>query len=561
MVDNNERKEKDMKKPIYVFGHANPDTDSICAAISYAHLKHALGCENAVAMRLGKLNKETRYVLDYFGVEEPELLTNIKPQVGDMTYYEVPATYVVDSVKKAWGLMTETGHKMIPILYHDHKLAGVVSISDIAKTYIGLTDGSVLKENKTPFVNILAVLNGKLVCGDYPYAYVSGNVYTTASIEMDQQLTDGDILITGMQPHLKEIAFKSGAGCIIFTNQDMESLDDLSKIQDDVPMNFKGAIVCVPHTFFKAIKIISQSISVKNVMKTQNLMYFQTDETLEEAREVMVTSNHSQFPIVNRQGHVKGTVSKHHLLDIKRKQVILVDHNEVSQSVPGIEQAEILEIIDHHRIANLDTGSPVFFRAEPVGCTCTIIGKMYDENNIMPPPEIAGIMLSAILSDTLIFHSPTCTNEDIRVAKKLAQIAGVEIKQYGMDMIAAGTMLEDVTPNELMHMDMKYFTLGQYHAAVSQVNTGDYNGIFNMRDAIIEEMETLCINENLDICLLMVTNLIVGGTELIVVGSEKWIADQAFEIRKDENSVFLPNVYSRKKQIIPKLMNFTQNKI
>lgn len=550
-----------MKKPIYVFGHTNPDTDSICAAIAYTHFKHAQGFENVVAMRLGKVNKETRYVLDYFDVEEPELLTNIKPQVGDMAYYEIPPTYVVDSVKKAWSVMTETGHQMIPILYHDHKLAGVVSIADIAKTYIGLTDGSVLKENKTPFVNILAVLSGKIVQGDYPYAYVNGDVYTTASIEDNQKLTDGDILITGMQPHLKKIAFESGAGCIVFTDQDMGNMEDLQDLQKDIPKDNKSAVICVPHSFFKTIKIISQSISVKNVMKTQNLMYFQTDETLEEARDVMVTSTHSQFPIVDQAGHVEGTISKHHLLDIKKKQVILVDHNEVSQSVPGIEQAEILEIIDHHRIANLDTGTPVFFRAEPVGCTCTIIGKMYDENNIMPPTEIAGIMLSAILSDTLIFHSPTCTNEDIRIAKKLSQIAGVDIQQYGMDMIAAGTRLENVTPKEILQMDMKYFTLGQYHAAVSQVNTGDYEGIFAMKKSILEEMETLCINQNLDISILMVTNLIVGGTELIVVGSEKWIADQAFQIRKDENSVFLPEVYSRKKQIIPKLMNFTQNKI
>ena len=550
-----------MKKPIYVFGHTNPDTDSICAAISYTHFKHVLGYENVVAMRLGKINKETQYILNYFNVEEPKLLTNIKPQVGDISHYEIPPIYIVDSVQKAWSVMTETGHQMIPVLYHDHRLAGVVSVSDIAKTYIGLTDGSVLKENKTPFVNILAVLSGKIVQGDYAYAYVNGDVYTTASIKENQKLTDGDILITGMQPHLKKMAIESGAGCIIFTDQNMESAEDLKKIQDDIPEDNKSAIICVPHTFFKTIKIISQSISVKNVMKTQNLMYFQTDETLDEAKDVMVSSTHTQFPIVDRTGHVQGTISKHHLLDIKKKQVILVDHNEVSQSVPGIEQAEILEVVDHHRIANIDTGLPIFFRAEPVGCTCTIIGKMYDENNIMPPPEIAGIMLSAILSDTLLFHSPTCTSEDIRIAEKLAQIAGVDIEKYGMDMISAGTKLENVTPKELLFMDMKYFTLGQYHAAVSQVNTGDYKGIFNMKKTMLEEMEAFCINESLDLSILMVTNLIVGGTELIVVGSEKWIADQAFEIRKDENSVFLPNVYSRKKQIIPKLMNFAQNKI
>lgn len=543
-----------MKKSIFVFGHVNPDTDSICSAIAYTHLKHVLGFDHVVAARLGNINKETDYVLKYFNVAEPILLKNIKPQVGDMSHYDVPPIYVVDSVKKAWEIMTQSGRQMIPVLYHDHKLAGVVAISDIAKTYIGLTDGTVLKENKTPFVNISAVLNGKIIKGNYAYAYVQGNVYTTASLSENQKLTDADILITGVQPHLKKLAFESGAGCIIFTDQDMDYL------QHDIPKDVQSAIMCVPHTFFKTIKIISQSISVKNVMKTQNLIYFQTDETLEEAKEIMLTSTHRQFPIIDRTGYVRGVISKRHLLDIKKKQVILMDHNEKSQSVAGIEQAEILEIIDHHRIANVDTGSPVYFRAEPVGCTCTIVAKMYEEYNIMPPYEIAGIMLSAILSDTLIFRSPTCTQEDIRIAKKLAQIAGVDIEQYGMDMIAAGTRLEDITPKEMLHGDMKHFTLGQYHAVVSQMNTGDFQGVFKMREQIIEEMENLCTIENLDISILMVTDLIVGGTELMAVGREKWIVEQAFDMRKEENSVFLSDVYSRKKQIIPKLMNVTQNK-
>ena len=280
-----------MKKPIFVFGHTNPDTDSICSAIAYAHFKHALGFTNVEARRLGNINKETRYVLDYFNVAEPRLLKNIKPQVEDMSYYDVPPVYVVDSVKKAWRIMTETSRQMIPVLYHDQKLAGVVSISDIAKTYIGLTDGTVLKENKTPFVNISAVLNGKTIHGNYAYAYVSGDVYTTASLGENQQLTDSDILITGQQPHLQKLAFESGAGCIIFTDQDMDN------IQIKIPEDTKSAIICVPHPFFKTIKIISQSISVKNMMKTQNLIYFQTDETLDEAKEVMLTSTHRQFPI------------------------------------------------------------------------------------------------------------------------------------------------------------------------------------------------------------------------------------------------------------------------
>jgi manganese-dependent inorganic pyrophosphatase len=542
-----------MNKVIYVFGHKNPDTDSICSAVAYAHLKKALGHENVQAARLGKINKETTFALDYFNVKPPILIENIKPQVSDMNYYCLQPIYAVDSVKKAWDAMTQQGRQMVPILYPDHKLAGVISISDIAKTYIGLTDGSVLKNKRTPFINIPAVLDGKIVHGEYPHPYVQGDVYTTASIEEESRLQREDIIITGNHEKLINRAIKTGAGCVIITDRTEEDLP-LS-----LPKECTCAIVATPFSFFKTIKMISQSISVKNLIGNQNIVHFETDDTIDEVKEIMLNTTHQHFPVLNKEGLVQGIISKRHILDIRKKQVILVDHNEREQSASGIDQAEILEIIDHHRIANIDTGMPVYLRAEPVGCTSTIVGKMYEENNVMPPKEIAGLMLSAILSDTLIFKSPTCTQEDIKIAKRMARIAEVELEEYGVELIAAGTSLEDMQAKDLLFTDRKKFTIGKYNACVSQVNTGDFKSIFKKKDEILEHMGILAEQENLDVVILMVTDLIIGGTELLAFGKERWLAERAFDMNKGDDSVFLDKVYSRKKQIIPKLMAAAQN--
>ncbi len=542
-----------MEKDIYVFGHKNPDTDSICSAIAYAHLKTALGWKNVKATRLGKISKETSYALNYFNVKEPLLIKNIKPQVSDTNYYETPPVYQVDSVKKAWDIMTENGRRMIPVLYPDHKLAGVVSISDIAKTYIGLTDGGVLKDHKTPFVNIPSVLEGRIISGNYPEPYVGGEVYTTASIGEGIKLNPTDIVITGNNQALIDMAMHSGAGCLIITDQDMEA------ISGTIPTKEDCAVICTPYSFFKTIKMISQSISVKNLIGSQNLIYFDETDTLDEVKEVMLNSTPRHYPIVDKEGEVKGIISKRHILDIKKKQVILVDHNEQAQSAPGIEQAEILEIVDHHRIANIDTGTPVYLRAEPVGCTSTIIAKMYEEHNIMPPREIAGVMLSAILSDTLLFKSPTSTPQDIKMAKKLAKIAEVDMDVYGMDLLAAGTSIEGMSARELLGIDRKQFAAGKYNLSVAQINTGDFKSIYKMKAEILDEMNTIRQDESLDLVMFMVTDIVVGGTELIAIGNELWIAEQAFGLEKGEDSIFLKDVFSRKKQIVPQMMSAAQN--
>lgn len=537
------------KKKIYVFGHKKPDTDSICACISYTHLKWALGYDNVEAVCLGKPNKETQFALEYFNVEPPRLIENIKPQVSDVNYYPIPNVYVNDSVKKAWDSMISTGRQMLPIMHPNHKLAGVISISDIAKSYFGFTDGNTLKEHQTPFINIASVLETKTLAGRYPHAYVKGGVYTTACIADDEMLTQDDIIITGAEPKRIQRALNSGAGCVIITDQ------DLKHRYPNVPKDSKCAIMCTNFSFFKTIRLITQSISVNTLIKRGNITFFQDEEYLDEIRPIMLSTTYRHFPVMDKKGCVKGLISKRHLINIDKKQVILVDHNERSQSADGIEQAEILEIIDHHRVANLDTGNPVYLRAEPVGCTNTIIGKMYEENNIMPPKEIAGLMLSAILSDTLIFKSPTCTADDIRIAKNLAEIAEVDLYSYGAELLAAGTSLEGITPKQLLNIDRKNFNIGKYTLTVAQINTGDFKSLYTIKSDILKEMHQIEEDEGLDLSLLMVTDIVVGGTELFVSGKEKQLATSLFGLEPNEDSVFLKDIFSRKKQIVPKLMS------
>ncbi len=543
-----------MSKNIYIFGHQNPDTDSICSAIAYAHLKSSLGCENVIAARLGSISRETSFALEKFGAKEPRLITHIKPQVSDMQYYKVQPIYTVDSVKKAWDVMSANGRPMAPVLYPNRKLAGVITISDIAKAYIGLTDNTVLKEKKTPFVNIPAVLDGKVVHGEYMDPYVKGDVYTIASLNYGEELSPEDIVMTGNNKQLIEMAIGTNAGCVIITGVDMDD----PKVY--IPENTNCAIIYAPHKFFKAVKVISQSIPVVSLIKKADVTFFETEDTIDEVKEVMLDSQYRHFPIINKEGEVEGIISKRHILDLQKKKVILVDHNERAQSALGIEQAEILEIVDHHRVANLDTQIPVFLRAEPVGCTSTIIAKMYQEANIMPPKEIAGLMLSAILSDTLVFKSPTCTEEDKKMAIRLAKIAEVDLYAYGEELIAVGGALDKLTPREILEGDCKSFIFGDYRATVSQVNTTSVKSLVPVKEAVLAEMHRSLAREGVDLVLLIVTDIILGGSEILAVGPAKVLVESAFGMPNDKDSIYMDGVCSRKKQIIPHLTMAAQNK-
>ncbi len=535
--------------PTYVFGHLNPDTDSICAAIAYAELKQQLGYKDVVAARLGKINKETQYVLAYFKQPIPLLLSNVKPQVADLNIYRGMVMHRFHPIKKAWDHMKAEAKNMIAIVDEEEYLEGVISVSDIAKAYMELAGETFLQQYETPFRNLIEVLGGEIVQGNYPYITIRGNIYTDSTLSEEQKLNKGDIIITGHIEKLQQLALRSGAGCIIITEGKQPHMSQ--DIKD-------CAIMSVSHSFFKTIKLVNQSIPIGAIMRTKNLVYFQLEDEIGEIKEMIQSSPFRNFPVLDRAGRVRGSISRRHLIDFNRKKVILVDHNEKGQSIKGLEQAAIIEIIDHHRVADIQTMTPLYFRSEPVGCTCTIIAKMYKESGIIPSKEIAGLMLSAILSDTLMFNSPTSTEEDQHIAYELAKLAEVHIETYGMNMIVAGTSLEGKQPEEIYATDMKEFTFGKYRVMISQINTADFKTIFDIKEDLEKVMEKVCEVKSLDLALLMITDIVLGGTELMAVGDGKDLLQKAFDMSREEDSLFLPGVLSRKKQVVPKLMNASQ---
>lgn len=536
-----------MTHKVYVFGHRNPDTDSICSAIAYAHLKQTLGHPQVFPARLGPINKETQFVLDTFGADLPELIKDVKPQVSDLVLTDFSMANEKDSVSKTMGQIIDHPGRSLPVVSDDNKLIGMVSLSDIIPAYTDAFSKSLLRDSETPLKNIIELLSAR-VYGSIKSELVHGDVYTITEIKAGQTLGSEDILVTVEQDIYLNRALSTGAGIIIVSNASPE-------FNMPIPNDYQGAILTVAFGPFEVIRLLCQGIPIKKYYQKNNLEYFMTYETIDDVKKNILTSDHDRFPVVDEDGKVISTISRSNLIDFSRKKVILVDHNERNQSIIGVEEAEIIEVIDHHRVAEIQTATPLYLRIEPVGCTATIVAKMYHENKIPIPRVMAGLMLSAIISDTLLFNSPTCTKEDRTIARKLAKMLAIDIKSYGEKMLVAGSNLKEMHPFEILSTDRKLFTMGSYKIGVSQINTGDFRGIFNKLDGVLLEMNKLCEEEHLDLTLLMVTDIILGGTELIIAGDAKNLAQLAFGFQPGEFSKYMNGVFSRKKQIVPPLMN------
>lgn len=536
-----------MTQKIYVFGHRNPDTDSICSAIAYAHLKQALGHTQVFPARLGPINKETQFVLDTFQIGLPELIKDVKPQVSDLVLTDFSMACENDSVSKTMGQIIDHPGRSLPVISDDEKLIGMVSLSDIIPAYTDAFSKSLLRNSETPLDNIIELLEAQ-VYGSIKSELVQGDVYTITEITAGQTLSSQDILVTVQQDIYMNRAFATGAGIIIVSNA---SSDIVFQIPDD----YQGAVLIVAFGPFEVIRLLCQGIPIKKYYQKNHLEYFMTYETIDDVKKNMLTSDHERFPVVNVDGKVISTISRSNLIDFSRKKVILVDHNERNQSIIGVEEAEIIEVIDHHRVAEIQTATPLYLRIEPVGCTATIVAKMYHEHKIVIPRDMAGLMLSAIISDTLLFNSPTCTKDDRSIARELGKILNIDVKSYGEKMLVAGSNLKEMHPSEIISTDRKLFTMGAYKIGVSQINTGDFRGIFDKLDGVLQEMNNLCEEESLDLAILMVTDIILGGTELIIAGDAKNLAQLAFGFQPGEFSKYMNGVFSRKKQIVPPLMN------
>ncbi len=452
---------------------------------------------------------------------------------------------------------------MLPVADRHERLIGVVSISDIIPIMLNVDDRELLKKNRTPFENIVEELHLKRILEsgskDEDTKRFEGSVHISTDFiayEDFEDLTQDDIIICNMSEWEK---FIHNAGGVIIggvSSQDRQLLEEeIISYAADHSDRYKAGVFCSEKSVYELVKILAQTTPINDVVHKEGLEYFVTYETIDDVRENMMSSVYRRFPVVDENGKIQGMMSRSDLVTINKKKAILVDHNERGQSIEGIEDIEILEIIDHHRVADVQTIAPLYFRVEPVGCTCTIVARMYEENEVEIPKEIAGLMLSAIISDTLLFNSPTCTPVDVAVAKRLEKIVGFDARYYGMKMIAEGSNLENQTPFQILNSDRKKFMFGKYKVTISQINTGDFDGFFHIFEETLAEMERICEIDGFNLFVLLVTDVVVGGTEIVPVGDSRWIVENAFDVDKTDRSRFLPDVFSRKKQVVPKLMN------
>ncbi|HCW04536.1 MAG TPA: inorganic diphosphatase [Clostridium sp.] len=537
-----------MKDLIYITGHKNPDTDSICATIAYAEFKNKTQSTPAIPVRLGEINRETRFVLEYFDVEPPKLIDTVKAQVSDLKIDKIAPISSDISLKMAWNLMKKNNVKTLPVTNENNNLVGIVSITNVISTFMDVWDNNILYKSNTKIVNILDALSANpLYITDKSPNFQGKILLASSDIEADS-IENGDIVICDASPEILGKIINKGAALCIITNKGnvSEELLELAKTKN-------CSIIVTPHDTFTSARLIVQSIPVSHVMSKDNIVSFSTEDFVDEIKDIMLETRYRSYPVVDKNNSVVGSISRYHLISQNRKKVILVDHNERAQSVHGIEDAEILEIIDHHRIADVQTFSPIYFRNEPVGSTSTIIASIFFENGIRPSKKIAGLLCAAIISDTLLFKSPTSTNVDKLMLKRLSEIAGIDPEKFSREMFKAGTSLRDKTPEEIFHQDFKVFTVNNLKVGVSQVGTLDLEIFQPLKEDMIKLMEKKVRDNNFALLVLMVTDIIQGGSELIVAGEEKELVTRAFGAKLEGNTIYLPGVISRKKQIIPPL--------
>lgn len=536
------------KKVIYVFGHKNPDTDATCAAIAYAYFKNQVDPSNKyVPAVLGEINAETAFTLNYFNVEKPIKLQHLKPKVTDMRLEKITPVYQMDSIQEVAKKIVTTAGKTLPVADENDRLMGVISIADLVPALISSRQRDYHDEIQIPVSNLLNVLQLNIIQGQIKEDIFKGNVYVFSDLTYYQRISKNGLIICNQNEYGTGFIFSLEPEYIIVA--DVHDNTMLKTMPD-----FKGVIFSSQKNIYELVQAINLALPISDLVKKEDLEYFALSEDLEDVKKNMMSSKYTSFPVVNEHGNIQGMISRSNLMDVNPKEVILVDHNERGQSIDGIETNRILEVIDHHRIADFQTMGPLFYRSEPVGSTNTIVCKFYLENNVEIPREIAGLMLSGILSDTLIFKSPTCTPIDIKLAEHLAEIAGVNIEDYGLKMLSKGENLIDTPPKKLIVKDMKKFTMGNFRVSVSQVNVGDIEAFQNIFDEVIKELERFCKENDLDLSLLMLTSIVRGGTEIIAAGEARWLAEAAFGLEKGKKSIFKKDVFSRKKQVVPRLM-------
>lgn len=551
--------EQSEKKKVWVIGHKNPDTDSICAAIAYAALKNETEPDMIFeAKRAGHINEETKYVLEHFGVEEPEYVADVGAQIKDIAYRKTAGVSSHISIKRAWEMMKTLDVVSLPITRKDNTLEGLIVTGDIAKSYMDVLDNRILATARTQFKNIVETLNGTVITGNAHGYFIRGKVVVAAASPdaMEEYIEDDDLVILGDRYESQFCALEMNASCIIVCS-DAKVTRTITQLAEEKDC----MIITTPYDTFTAARLINQSMPIKYIMKKEHLITFELDDYVDEVKEVMSKVRHRDFPVLTEDGHYAGMISRRNLLSMQKKQVILVDHNEKSQAVDGIEGAEILEIIDHHRLGSLETMSPVYFRNQPLGCTSTIIYQMYQEKGVEVTGQIAGLLLAAILSDTLMFRSPTCTQTDRIVAEKLAEITGEQIEELARAMFEAGSDFKNKTAQEIFYQDFKIFHVDDVNFGVAQLSSMSKSELRQVRKKLIPYLDTALGEQGQDMIFVMLTDILDETSEIIYSGKDAdELLEQCFGAKDAKGRYVLPGVVSRKKQLIPTLIGGIQQK-
>lgn len=543
-----------MKNKIYITGHKNPDTDSICSAIALAELKNKMG-EDAEAIRLGNLNRETEFVLDYFKVQRPRLKTSIKPQVRDI---EIDAAYCVNpslSMASAMDLIQKNNISSLPVVDDDDNLIGIVSLSNIASTYMEIWDDSIIGRSNTSFENILEVLKGKVLYRPDKAREFTGKMAVKA-IKNQDLISEGDIVIVGDDVKDQESVIRKGVSLLILTIS--------SKLDDELMELAKEnnvAVISTGLSTFMVARLLPQAVPVEYVMTRDDLVVFHKDDLIDDVREKMSQSRFRSYPVLDNKNKVIGNISRYHLISNLKKKIILVDHNERNQSIDDIDAAEIVQIVDHHRVANISTSSPIYFRNEPVGSTATIVSKMFFENGIKPSREVAGLLCAAIISDTLLFRSPTSTETDKYVLNKMKKIAAIDVDDFAMKMFRAGTSLEGRKPDELLKSDVKNFSVEGVNVRVCQIFTMDLESTASVENELKEAMENFVATSDAETFVLMITDIFKEVSEVILAGSFKEAIARKFDKELVGDKFLSEGLLSRKKQLLPKISSAISEEI
>lgn len=548
---------RENEKRVWVVGHKNPDTDSICAAISYAHLKNKSETGTFIPRKAGNINNETKYVLNRFGVEEPKTITDVGAQLKDIDYRHTQGVSGHYSLKKAWELMRELDVVTLPVVDDNRRLQGVIVNGDIAYSYMDVLDNRILGRARTRYKNIIETINGTMLTGNDHACFVRGKVVVASGnrAAMREEIEDDDLVILGNIKERQQIALEQNASCIVVCGE--------SVVDDEIVAMARErecVLITTDYDSFTTARLIHQSMPIRYFMTKDNIITFELDDYVDDVKEVMSKIRHRDFPILDEQRHLIGMMSRRNLLDMKKKQLILVDHNEKMQAVDGIEQADILEIIDHHRLGSLETISPIFFRNQPLGCTSTIIYQMYLEKGVEIEPQIAGLLCSAILSDTLMFRSPTCTPMDRAAAEALAKIADVDVEELATAMFEAGSDFKSKTIEEIFYQDFKVFDSDDIQFGVAQISAVSRKQLNTIKGDLQEYMRKVLEEKGLKMVFVMLTDIFQEETELIYAGGmAKPVIEKAFGVEEQEGGFLLPNVVSRKKQLIPQMMQAMQD--